>query len=197
MLTRATRFARSPVHYTMLFTVMHVICTASPSRSALGLVGLVISLGVGASMSFTVAHELVHSTDDTERTLLSAVLLLPNFYMHWGRAHVQHHAHVGTAKDPTTSRWVSNSTDVPSLFARPDSLTRATRFVRSPAKERPCMPSGSGRSWATSATRTRQSGSSGAKDALRRGLRRRLLCWSSRTQRTVRSARLSYSVRRW
>ena len=197
MLTRAMRFARSPVHYTMLFTVMHVICTASPSRSALGLVGLVISLGVGASMSFTVAHELVHSTDDTERTLLSAVLLLPNFYMHWGRAHVQHHAHVGTAKDPTTSRWVSNSTDVPSLFARPDSLTRATRFVRSPAKERPCTPSGSGRSWATSATRTRQSGSSGAKDALRRGLRRRLLCWSSRTHRTVRSVRLSYSVRRW
>ena len=92
---------------------------------------------------------------------------------------------------------IGTSTGTRSLFARPDSLTRATRFVRSPAKERPCMPSGSGRSWATSATRTRQSGSSGAKDALRRGLRRRLLCWSSRTQRTVRSARLSYSVRRW
>lgn len=90
------------VHYAMLLTVMHAVCT-SMTLSTLAIVGIVLSLGVGASMSFTVAHELVHSTDDTDRAL-SAALLLPNFYMHWGRAHLQHHAHVGTQKDPTTSR---------------------------------------------------------------------------------------------
>lgn len=93
------------VHYTMLLTVIHMIASSTSGRpySTFDVLGLVLSLGVGASMSFTVAHELVHSTDDTERAL-SALLLLPNFYMHWGRAHLQHHAHVGTPNDPTTSR---------------------------------------------------------------------------------------------
>ena len=39
--------------------------------------------------------------------------------------------------------WVLTSTDVRSLFARPDSLTRATRFARSPGTT---TPSGVGRS---------------------------------------------------
>ena len=92
------------VHYTMLLTVIHLVASATDGRaySNLGVLGLTLSLGVGASTSFMVAHELVHSTDDAERSL-SAVLLLSNFYMHWGRAHLQHHAHVGTPNDPTTS----------------------------------------------------------------------------------------------
>jgi alkane 1-monooxygenase len=93
------------VHFTMLLTVIHLVAspTGGHAFSNLGVLGLTLSLGVGASMSFTVAHELLHSTDDVERNL-STILLLPNFYMHWGRAHLQHHAHVGTPKDPTTSR---------------------------------------------------------------------------------------------
>ncbi len=93
------------VHFTMLLTVLNMVTSATGSRaySGLDILGLTLSLGVGSSMSFTVAHELLHSTDEFERNL-SAILLLPNFYMHWGRAHLQHHAHVGTPKDPTTSR---------------------------------------------------------------------------------------------
>lgn len=90
-----------PVHYAMLFGVIHLICHR-PS-SAPDVFALILSLGVGASMSFTVAHELLHSTSHVERVLSSA-LLLPNLYMHWSRAHIQHHAHVGTPKDPTTSQ---------------------------------------------------------------------------------------------
>ena len=92
-----------PVDFLMLWAVIHIVSSYQDTLSTAAIVGSVISLGTSNSMAFTVAHELLHSSAAVERTL-SSMLLVPNFYMHWTRAHLQHHAWVGTDRDPTTAR---------------------------------------------------------------------------------------------
>ncbi len=92
-----------PVTFVMLWTVTHILFTYKGFLSIPAIIGSVISLGISNAMSFTVAHELLHSSERVEQ-LLSFMLLVPNFYTHWIRAHLQHHAWVGTDRDPTTAR---------------------------------------------------------------------------------------------
>lgn len=92
-----------PATYFMLAGVCHLLCTRSDDMSLAAWIGSIFSLGVANSMAFTVAHELLHSSDPFERSL-SSILLIPNFYMHWTRSHLQHHCWVGTPKDPATAK---------------------------------------------------------------------------------------------
>ena len=92
-----------PATYAMLAGVCHLLCIHRDTMSLAAYIGSIVSLGVANSMAFTVAHELLHSSDPFER-LLSSVLLIPNFYMHWTRSHLQHHCWIGTPKDPATAR---------------------------------------------------------------------------------------------
>lgn len=92
-----------PVDFVMIWAVIHILSIYQHSLSMASIIGSVISLGTSNSMAFTVAHELLHSSATRER-LLSSALLVPNFYMHWTRAHLQHHAWVGTDRDPTTAK---------------------------------------------------------------------------------------------
>lgn len=92
-----------PLDFYMIWTVIHVLYTYQDSLSTMAIIGSVLSLGTANSMAFTVAHELLHSPRAFER-VLSSILLIPNVYMHWTRAHLQHHAWVGTERDPTTAK---------------------------------------------------------------------------------------------
>jgi len=89
--------------YGMIWAVIHGLCTQRNAISTGAFIGGIISLGTANSMAFTVAHELLHSSDPFER-FLSNVLLVPNFYMHWTKSHLQHHCWVATEKDPSSAR---------------------------------------------------------------------------------------------
>ncbi|MFT5602311.1 MAG: alkane 1-monooxygenase [Flavobacteriales bacterium] len=68
-------------------------------------VGNVISVGIVLGTAINVAHELGHRFNIFER-VLSELLLLPNFYMHFIIEHnLGHHKHVSTPNDPATSRF--------------------------------------------------------------------------------------------
>lgn len=69
------------------------------------LVGQILSLGIVlGSNGINVAHELGHRPVVLDQ-LLSQVLLIPTFYMHFNVEHnMGHHIRVGTMEDPATSR---------------------------------------------------------------------------------------------
>jgi len=59
---------------------------------------------INGTVGINVAHELGHRTSAIEQFLAKA-LLLPNLYLHFTIEHnLGHHKHVGTLKDPATSR---------------------------------------------------------------------------------------------
>lgn len=69
------------------------------------MIGLVLSMGILlGSNGINVAHELGHKSGWLPQTA-AKLLLLPSFYMHFIIEHNKgHHLHVGTPKDPATSR---------------------------------------------------------------------------------------------
>lgn len=80
-------------------------------------IGCVLSLGIVIGTNgINVAHELGHRSTQIERTM-AKILLLPALYMHFYIEHnFGHHLHVGTPKDPATSKknqtvfsfWISS-----------------------------------------------------------------------------------------
>ena len=68
--------------------------------------GLVLSVGIVlGSNGINVAHELGHRENAFDRTL-SALLLLPSFYMHFTLEHNHgHHQKVSTPDDPATAKF--------------------------------------------------------------------------------------------
>ncbi|MDR9400961.1 MAG: alkane 1-monooxygenase [Psychroflexus sp.] len=68
-------------------------------------IGLVLSVGIVlGSNGINVAHELGHRDNTLEKTL-AALLLLPNFYMHFTLEHnYGHHQKVATPDDPATAK---------------------------------------------------------------------------------------------
>jgi len=67
--------------------------------------GLALSVGiVNGVLGFTLAHEFIHSNNVFGKTA-GYVLLLQNFYMHYGIEHIGgHHVYACTDKDPHTAR---------------------------------------------------------------------------------------------
>ena len=67
--------------------------------------GFAVSTGlVNGILGFTLAHELIHRMNNAEK-LAGYVLLLNNFYMHYGIEHVWgHHVYASTPKDPHTAK---------------------------------------------------------------------------------------------
>ncbi len=70
------------------------------------LAGFVLATGLSnGAIGFTVAHELVHRTNERRATLAGHALLHALCYPHWGLEHVAgHHRYVGTPRDPATAR---------------------------------------------------------------------------------------------
>ena len=68
-------------------------------------IGLILSVGIVLGTNgINVAHELGHRQKLWER-ILGKLLLMPAFYMHFYLEHnFGHHQHVGTPKDPATSK---------------------------------------------------------------------------------------------
>ena len=68
-------------------------------------IGLILSVGIVLGTNgINVAHELGHRQKFWER-ILGKLLLMPAFYMHFYLEHnFGHHQHVGTPKDPATSK---------------------------------------------------------------------------------------------
>ncbi|HMJ47323.1 MAG TPA: alkane 1-monooxygenase [Ferruginibacter sp.] len=69
------------------------------------LTGFALSVGIiNGALGFTLAHEFIHANNNTERTA-GYLLLLQNFYMHYGIEHIGgHHVYACTDKDPHTAR---------------------------------------------------------------------------------------------
>ena len=68
-------------------------------------IGLILSVGIVLGTNgINVAHELGHRQKFWER-ILGKLLLMPALYMHFYLEHnFGHHQHVGTPKDPATSK---------------------------------------------------------------------------------------------
>lgn len=67
--------------------------------------GLALSVGIiNGALGFTLAHEFIHANSKLEKTS-GYLLLLQNFYMHYGIEHIGgHHIYACTDKDPHTAR---------------------------------------------------------------------------------------------
>jgi len=68
-------------------------------------IGLALSVGIiNGVIGFTLAHEFIHRHNAIEKTA-GYLLLLTNFYMHYGIEHVWgHHVYACTEKDPHTAK---------------------------------------------------------------------------------------------
>jgi alkane 1-monooxygenase len=67
--------------------------------------GLVLSVGIiNGVLGFTLAHEFIHANNKIEKSC-GYLLLLQNFYMHYGIEHIGgHHVYACTPEDPHTAR---------------------------------------------------------------------------------------------
>lgn len=67
--------------------------------------GLALSIGlINGILGFTLAHEFIHRRSGFERSI-GYVLLLNNFYMHYGLEHIWgHHVYASTKEDPHTAK---------------------------------------------------------------------------------------------
>lgn len=100
-LYRRVLYAYVPVHYIILATVCHLICTHAVSPVAFA--GVAISCGVANGILFTVAHELLHGHRRLDQ-ILASVLLAVVSYGHWSKSHLLHHVKVATPEDPSSAR---------------------------------------------------------------------------------------------
>ena len=91
-----------PVHFLVLGWALAVVARGDGSRGEQVL--LTISIGLASAMAINVAHELMHRPGRLPQ-VLAAVVMTSTSYPHFVTEHVQgHHKHVGTARDPATSR---------------------------------------------------------------------------------------------
>jgi alkane 1-monooxygenase len=97
---------------TWLWAVSHVglivwgiLEVQNPAHSILSIIGIIVSVGTSTGgVGITVAHELMHKSNKFEQ-LLSDVILLTVWYMHFAIEHtVGHHTNVATPNDPATAR---------------------------------------------------------------------------------------------
>ncbi len=91
-----------PVHFVVLGWALAVVVRGdgSPGERAL----LTLSIGLASAMAINVAHELMHRPGRVPQVLATLVMTSTS-YPHFVTEHVQgHHKHVGTARDPATSR---------------------------------------------------------------------------------------------
>ncbi len=81
----------------------------SGSLAGIEILGAVLSVGISnGGTGITVAHELVHRSNNFER-FLGRILLLTTLYMHFAIEHVYgHHKHVATPEDPATANKGEN-----------------------------------------------------------------------------------------
>ncbi len=86
-------------------TIWAATAIAKPGVGLIESAGLTASVGVTTGVfGFLAAHEMVHSTQRTERGV-GLLLLASVFYMHFRIAHIQgHHRRAATASDPATAR---------------------------------------------------------------------------------------------
>jgi alkane 1-monooxygenase len=99
---RALPFAFVPAHLAALAYALTRI--ASGELAPVEQIGLVIGAGITTATAINVAHELMHRAGRVEQAL-SAVIMATATYTHFCVEHVQgHHKHVGTPRDPATSR---------------------------------------------------------------------------------------------
>ena len=96
--------------------ISYFIILSSTELATFEIVGLTLSVGIACgSAGINVAHELGHRKKTYER-VLSQILLLPEFYMHFYIEHnLGHHKNVATREDPATSRFGEN---IYSFFVR-------------------------------------------------------------------------------
>jgi len=92
-----------PVQY--LVTTYFLWAFANGSLTGWSLAGAILSVGISnGGVGITVAHELIHRTNNFEQWLGRA-LLLTTCYTHFAIEHVYgHHKHVATPEDPATAR---------------------------------------------------------------------------------------------
>jgi alkane 1-monooxygenase len=96
-----------PVHFALIFWAFQQIEFAG--LLLYEKIGLMISVALSTGgLGITVAHELGHKHTKTEK-FLAKTLLVSVFYGHFYVEHNRgHHLHVGTPKDPATSRFGEN-----------------------------------------------------------------------------------------
>jgi alkane 1-monooxygenase len=89
--------------------IFYFITLTTVSLTTFEVIGMTLSVGIMCATSgINVAHELGHRKTNYER-ILSQVLLIPEFYMHFYLEHnLGHHKNVATPEDPATSRFGEN-----------------------------------------------------------------------------------------
>ena len=98
---RAALWCIAPALVGLLFLGFRVSAAASTPFAAT-LIGFVLG-GAGGGVTFSAAHELLHSSSRADRAL-AALLLSTTCYGHWQLSHWEHHKKVGTTGDPATAR---------------------------------------------------------------------------------------------
>ncbi len=93
-----------PLFYLLTVYTLHTL--AADTLATYEVVGCILSVGIIAgTLGINVAHELGHRASTAERVLAQA-LLIPCLYTHFYVEHNRgHHKHVGTPRDPATSRF--------------------------------------------------------------------------------------------
>jgi alkane 1-monooxygenase len=96
-----------PLLYSLV--ICYFITLTSFELAVFEIVGMTLSVGIACgSAGINVAHELGHRKTRYEH-ILSQMLLLPEFYMHFYFEHnLGHHKNVATPEDPATSRFKEN-----------------------------------------------------------------------------------------
>ena len=98
-------FPRAYILIQLAVTAWVVTVAASPSKTWLEEIGLILSTGITTGVfGFVAAHEMIHSANPRERAL-GLTLLGTVLYMHFRIAHVYgHHRRAATVDDPATAR---------------------------------------------------------------------------------------------
>lgn len=100
---RLTALLYVPVLIGLTFGALYIITVNE--NNWIEFTGLALSVGIiNGVIGFTLAHEFIHRYNALEKTA-GYLLLLINFYMHYGIEHVWgHHVYACTEKDPHTAK---------------------------------------------------------------------------------------------
>lgn len=104
----AILFRITALLYVPLLTVLTawaIYITTMTHFTVVDFIGLSLSVGIiNGVIGFTLAHEFIHRHNAIEK-VAGYLLLLSNFYMHYGIEHVWgHHVYACTEKDPHTAK---------------------------------------------------------------------------------------------
>jgi len=86
-------------------TIWAIYTISTGKFKGIEFIGLSLSVGlINGVIGFTLAHEFIHRNNSIEKTA-GYLLLLTNFYMHYGIEHIWgHHVYACTEKDPHTAK---------------------------------------------------------------------------------------------